>query len=167
MQCATHPNTETELACGKCEKPICPKCLYHTPVGVRCRECANLKRLPQYNISAAYLARGFGAALVAGAILGTIWGVVIPFSFSFFFGLIVGLGLGYGVGEAVSQATNRKVGLPLQVLAAGGVVVAYLVRSAILASAFRGIDVLDILTNDVFGYIVVGLGAFIAVGRVR
>ncbi len=167
MQCSTHPDTETELACGKCETPICPQCLYHTPVGVRYRECANLKRLPQYNISAAYLARGFGAALVAGAILGTIWGVVIPFSFSFFFGLIVGLGLGYGVGEAVSQATNRKVGLPLQALAVGGVIVAYLVRSAILASAFRGIDVVDILLNDMFGYIVVGLGAFIAVGRLR
>lgn len=167
MQCAKHPNTETELACGKCETPICPKCLHYTPVGTRCRECANLKRLPQYNISFVYLARGFGAAVVAGAILGTIWGVVIPFSFSFFFGLIVGLGLGYGVGEAVSQATNRKVGLPLQVLAAGGVVVAYLVRSAILASAFRGVDVVNILTNDMLGYIVVGLGAFIAVGRLR
>ena len=42
-----------------------------------------------------------------------------------------------------------------------------LVRSAILASAFRGVDVLDILTEDLFGYIVVGLGVFIAVGRVR
>jgi hypothetical protein len=141
--------------------------MHHTPVGARCRECANLKRLPQYNISAVYLARGFGAALVAGAILGTIWGVVIPFSFAFFLGLVVGLGIGYGVGEAVSQATNRKAGLPLQVLAAGGVIVAYLIRSAILASAFRGIDVLDILTDDVFGYIVVGIGVFVAVGRVR
>ena len=167
MQCATHPDTETELACGKCEKPICPKCLYHTPVGVRCRECANLKRLPQYNISAAFLARGFGAALVSGAVLGSIWGLVIPFSFSFFLGLLVGVGLGYGVGEAVSIATNRKAGVPLQALAVGGVIIAYLVRSAILASSFRNIELIDIVTDDIFGYIVVVLGAIMAAGRVR
>ena len=27
MKCATHADTETELRCGHCEKPICPKCM--------------------------------------------------------------------------------------------------------------------------------------------
>ncbi len=126
-----------------------------------------LRRLPQYEISSGHLVRGLGAALVSGAVLGIVWGTLLPFAAFFLFGLLLGLGLGYGVGEAVSAATNRKVGPPLQAIAAVGVVVAYLVRSAILASALRGIAITDIVTNDIFGYIVVTLGVFVAIGRVR
>ena len=167
MQCAAHPSVETELACGKCEKPICPRCLYHTPVGARCRDCANIRRLPQYQISPAYLLRGLGAALGSGIVLGGLWGVLLPFGPGFLFGLLVGFGLGYAVGEAVSAATNRKVGATLQALAAGGVVVAYLVRSAVLASTLRGFPVSDIVTNDLFGWIVVVLGVVVATSRLR
>jgi hypothetical protein len=167
MQCATHPSVETELACGKCGKAICPRCLHHTPVGARCGACANVKPPPTYDVSAGYLLRGAIAALVTGAVLGVLWGALLPFGASFFFGLLLGLGLGYGAGEAVSLATNRKAGPPLQALAAAGVLVAYLVRSAILASAFKNVAVTDIVTDDVFGYVVVVLGVIIAIGRVR
>jgi len=168
MQCTEHPSVETELACGKCETPICPRCLYHTPVGARCRSCANIRRLPMYNLSAGHLLRGLGAALVSGTVLGVVWGtVLLPFSLLFFFGLAIGAGVGYVVGEAVSMAANRKIGLPLQVMAAAGVVLAYLVRSAILISAVRHIDVIDIAIDDVFGYIAVILGVVVAVNRLR
>ncbi len=167
MQCAAHPSVETGLACSKCGKPICPRCLQQTPVGARCRECANLRPLPQFQISAVYLLRGLGAALGVGAALGLVWGLLIPFSASFFFGLLVGLGLGYAVGEAVSLATNRKVGRQLQALAAGGVVLAYVVRTLLVAADLRHVGVVDILTDDLFGYIVVGLGVVVAIGRLR
>ena len=167
MQCAAHPSVETELACSKCGKAICPRCLYHTPVGARCRECANIRRLPTFQISPVFLLRGLAAALAAGIAMGGLWGLLIPFNSSFFFGLLLGLGLGYAVGETVSLSTNRKIGLPLQVFAGAGVVVAYLVRSAILASPFKHIALMDIVTNDMLGYIVVILGVVIAVGRVR
>lgn len=167
MQCATHPSVETELACGKCGKPICPRCMHYTPVGTRCRACADLRPLPTYQISAGHLIRGLGAALLIGAGLGVIWGVLFPFGAFFFFGLLLGLGLGYAVGEAVSIGTNRKAGPPLQAIAAGGVVVAYLMRSAILASAFGNVAILDIVTEDIFGYIVVVVGIVVAMGRVR
>jgi len=167
MQCATHPSVETELACGKCGKPICPRCLVHTPVGARCRECANLRKLPQFVISPAFLLRGGGAALGAGVALGGLWGVLIPFQAGFFFGFLVGLGLGYAVGEAVSVATNRKAGPPLQALAAAGVIVAYLVRSVVLAARLRGYGFTDIVTDDLLGYIVVLLGIVVAMGRLR
>jgi hypothetical protein len=167
MQCETHPSVETELACGKCGKAICPRCLHHTPVGARCRECANLRRLPQYDISVPYFLRAAGAALAVGVVLGGLWGLLIPFGVFFFLGLILGLGVGYAVGEAVSLAANRKVGPVLQGVAAGGVVVAFLVRSAILASSFKGYSITDIVTGDLFGLIVVGIGVFVAIGRVR
>jgi hypothetical protein len=167
MQCATHPSVETELACGKCGKPICPRCLVYTPVGTRCRECANIRRLPQYNIPASFLLRGAGAALVAGAVLGAVWGWFFPFGLSFFFGLLVGAGLGYAIGESVSIATNRKVGPPLQALAALGVIVAYLVHALVLVSSFKDVEFMDVVRRDQFGYVVVILAAVVAMGRVR
>jgi len=162
MQCAAHPSVETELACGKCETPICPKCLHYTPVGVRCRSCANLKRLPQYDLSVVYMARGLGAALAVGAFTGAIWGI-IPFGF---LGLLIGLGAGYVIGEAVSIATNRKVGTRVQVIASVGVVLAFVIRSALLIS-LRNWEIADILLNDMFGLLAFGLAIVVAVGRLR
>ena len=167
MQCEAHPSVETGLACSKCGKSICPRCLYQTPIGARCRECANIRRLPMYHISVAYLARGAGAALVAGVAVGGLWGVFVPFRGIFFLGLLAGLGVGYAVGEAVSQATNRKAGPPLQALAATGVVVAYLIRGAILASAWKGVGIGDIITIDLGGLIALAIGVAVAMGRVR
>lgn len=166
MQCVAHPSVETGLACSKCGKAICPRCLYHTPVGARCRECANLRRLPQYDISLQYLARGLGAALVVGLVLGFAWGWLVP-NPALFLGLIVGFGLGYAIGESVGLATNRKVGPSLQVIAALGVILAYVIRTFVLASDLRHIGFVDIITDDIFGYIVVGLGIVIAIGRLR
>jgi hypothetical protein len=167
MQCATHPSVETELACGKCGKPICPRCLVHTPVGARCRECANLRRLPQYNISAPYLARAAGASALAGAVLGVLWGVVLPWGIGLYFGVIVGLGLGYLVGEAVSIATNRKSGTPLQVIAGLGIILAFVMRDAVLASDWKGVSTTDLLRRDGLGYLVVLFAIFVASTRLR
>ncbi len=38
--CAKHPNVQTALACGKCGRFICPRCITHTPLGMRCADCA-------------------------------------------------------------------------------------------------------------------------------
>jgi hypothetical protein len=126
-----------------------------------------VRRLPTYNISAAYLLRGLAAALLAGLAAGAVWGFFLPFNVSIFLGLLAGLGLGYAVGEAVSVAANRKAGPPLQAVAVIGVVVAYLVRCAILASAVRGVELGEILREDLFGYAVVIVGALSAIGRLR
>ena len=99
--------------------------------------------------------------------MGLVWGLLIPSPALFLFGLLIGLGLGYAVGGAVSLATNRKVGPQLQVLAAGGVVLAYVVRTALLAAELPRFGFLDIVTDDLFGYIVVGLAVVVAIGRLR
>ena len=46
LHCAAHPQVETYLRCGRCETPICPRCLIQTPVGSRCRDCAQIRKLP-------------------------------------------------------------------------------------------------------------------------
>ena len=40
MRCAKHSDVETSVSCGRCEKPVCVRCMVHTDVGVRCRDCA-------------------------------------------------------------------------------------------------------------------------------
>lgn len=37
--CYRHSDRETWVTCGRCGKPLCPDCMMHGPVGVRCREC--------------------------------------------------------------------------------------------------------------------------------
>jgi hypothetical protein len=159
MQCATHPSVETELACGRCGTPICPRCLVYTDVGVRCRSCANVRRVPTYDVPALFLFRGIAAAAISGVTLGVAWRILLPFNTGFFFGFLVAFGLGYAVGESVSWATNRKRGPTLQGIAAAGVVAAYLVRNALFGEL--------IPANDVFGYVVVAVGIMVAIGRLR
>ncbi|MGH2963102.1 MAG: rhomboid family intramembrane serine protease [Solirubrobacterales bacterium] len=38
--CYRHPNRETNVSCSRCGRPICPECMYDSPVGMRCPECA-------------------------------------------------------------------------------------------------------------------------------
>jgi len=125
MKCALHPDTETNLRCGKCGQPICPKCLVQTPVGARCPQCAAMKRLPVFKVSALYYVRAIAASLATGGVLGAVWPFV---PLEGYFWLLIALGVGYAVGQAVSLSVNRKRGPGLQAIAAVGVVVSYVVR---------------------------------------
>ena len=82
MRCATHPEVETNLKCGKCGKLICPKCLVQTPVGARCSDCAKLRKLPVYRVSTQYYLRAIGTGLGMAVVCGAAWGLIerlIPF----------------------------------------------------------------------------------------
>lgn len=113
LRCAAHPKTETYLRCGKCEKPICPRCMIQTPVGARCRSCAGLRRLPMFDVRPMDLARGFFSAVAAGAAGGVALMYVSAMPGVGFFGFILMALLGYGVGEAASAAARRRRGRSL------------------------------------------------------
>ncbi len=38
--CYRHPKIATRLACGRCGRPVCTKCVVLGPAGPRCRECS-------------------------------------------------------------------------------------------------------------------------------
>ena len=40
MYCYRHPKEATRLSCGRCDRPICTKCVVIGPAGPRCPECA-------------------------------------------------------------------------------------------------------------------------------
>lgn len=118
LYCTNHPQRGTVLRCGKCERPMCTDCLIHTPVGLRCRQCANIRPSPIYDVKAGRLllatAAGLAVAVVAGMV---VFAFVRPFALwlSWAYGLLVG--------EAVSAAANRKRGPNLQLITIASIIV--------------------------------------------
>ena len=97
--------------------------------------------------------------MAAGAALGAVWGLLLPGDYGFFT-VFIGAGVGYGIGESVSLATNRKLAPALQVTAALGVLLAFVIRNLIWTGAVLVVD-------DLFGYIAFVIGIIVAMGRLR
>ena len=128
MQCANHPDIETNLRCGKCGKPICPKCLVQTPVGARCRDCAKLSVLPTYRIPGKYYLRAVGGALGMAIVIGLAWGFISNYIPYIFLNLLLAAGFGFAIGEITGLTVNRKRGLWLAVIGGVAVALSYVVR---------------------------------------
>ena len=161
MKCATHPDAETNLRCGKCDKPICPRCMVQTPVGARCRDCARLYTLPTYRVSARYYLRAIGTALGMAIICGLIWGIIAGFIPFFYLNLLIASGVGYAIGEVISLSANRKRSRGLATIAGIAVVLSYLVS----IFSFGGLPFG--LLHIVLDLAAVILGIFFAVNRFR
>ena len=145
--CATHPDVETGLSCGKCGKYICPRCVIQTPVGGRCGDCARGKTVPTYDVQPTYYLRASLAGGLVAAAGGIIW-FLLPLGIP----SILAIGVAYLVGEAISRAANRKRGTGL-VVVAGLSMTLFAVISGLLAS--------------VFGLLSLGVAIFVALRRVR
>ena len=161
MRCAAHPNVETNLRCGKCGKPICPKCMVQTPVGARCPDCAKLYKLPTFRVTARHYLRAAGAALGMAIVGGIIWGLLqglLPF---FFLSLLLAAGVGYAIGEVVSLSVNRKRSRWLATIAGIGVAISYLISIFFFGRLPFG------LINIVISLAALVLGVYIAVTRLR
>lgn len=120
--CARHRKVRTRLRCGRCERPICPRCTVYGPTGARCRDCASNRSAHIYQVGAAQLLFAFGVALglgLVGALL-----VRLPL------GLLVLLYapvVGTLIGKVVSRVTHGKRGIKVAVAASAGVIVGSLV----------------------------------------
>lgn len=161
MKCAYHPDAETNLRCGKCDKPICPKCMVQTPVGARCRDCAGLGKLPTFSVSARYYLIAAGTALGMAIACGAVWGLIAWLVPVFFLNLLLAAAAGYAIGEVTSISVNRKRGTGLAVL--GGIAVA---ASYAVTLFFPGVLPFG-LFSIIYHIIAVALGIFIAVTRLR
>lgn len=163
MRCAAHPEVETSLACGKCGKPICPKCLVQTPVGARCRECAKLKRLPTYEIAAPHYLKAVGVGLCLAVVLGIVWGLlseIIPF---IYLEIVIAAVVGYVIGELTSLTVNHRRGTALQIIAGISLVLSYLVSNIHLSGGMFTFFVYFSL----YDLLALALGIFIAASRLR
>lgn len=163
--CKKHPRVETNLRCGKCSELICPDCMVHTPVGVRCGDCAKVRRVPTYDVSGQFLTRG----AIAGVLLGIAFGVLfllifgvlpraIPSSGLFrVFDVLWPLmfaGMGMVTGVGISLAVNRKRGKSLKFVAAGSILMAYMIMS------FFGV-----VDRSLFGMLATAAAFYLAIKR--
>ncbi len=164
--CATHTNVETGLACGRCERFICPRCMIQTPVGSRCGDCARVRKSPVFDVTAKQYLMASVAAVGLGTVLGVV-GALLRIEIGWFLFLtgILAAGIGYLVGEAVSVAANRKRGQGLALIAASGVVIAFAaatITTLAQPEAYR-YDLFNIVT----AVLLLALAVYISVGRVR
>ena len=161
MRCATHPEVETILRCGKCGKPICPRCMVQTPVGARCPDCARLQRLPTYQVPATYFFRAGGAGLGMAIVCGVIWWAIDWIIPLFSFSILLASGAGYVIGEVISRVVNRKRGTILAIIAGIALALSYSVTLILEGGFPSGI------LNIVYDLVALALGIFIAVSRLR
>ena len=160
MRCATHPDVETNLSCGRCGNPICPKCMVQTLVGPRCPDCANLKRLPTYEISLRQYLIAVGVGMGVAAAAGLLWAVIWWAIHFLFLSILIAAGIGYAIGELISVATNRKRGPGLQTIAGISMVVSFAVYYLAIYYFFTP-------WFSLYSIIGLALGILIAVARLR
>jgi len=163
MRCVYHPDVETGLRCGKCGRPICPKCLVQTPVGARCPDCARLYKLPTFSVSTKYYLRAVGTGVGIAIVCGIVWEIIIgvvPLNLN----LLLAPGAGYVIGEVVSLSVNRKRSRGLAAVAGNCVVISYLVT---ILSPWGVHFSLSSILYLVIDLLALALGIFVAVTRLR
>ncbi len=136
LHCYRHPGTETLLRCGRCERPICTRCQISTPVGMRCRECAQVKRIALANRPtelAIAAAAGLGTAIAGTLVLD----VLLSTPYLGMFGIFAYAALGYVVGWATSSAAKGKRSRDLAIVAVVTFALGYLL-AAVAAVTFSG-----------------------------
>lgn len=160
--CKRHPNAESNVACGRCGDPICPRCMVHAPVGVRCPDCGRSRPTPTFDVTPAFLARGIGAGVAVALVCGVAFAVVsivayenLPYNFSRFVAPLLIATLGYLIGTSVSLATNRKRGTKLKFV--GGL--STLLGFSIMVFVTGGI------TLNLFGMVAAAVAFYVAINR--
>ena len=155
--CARHPETLTNVSCNRCDAPVCPQCMIHSPVGIRCPDCGQATPLPTYEVSTSHLVRAVAASVLIGLGGGLVVGLILGLlHLGLFLFALVMAGFGYVVSEGVSRASDQKQGRSLQIVAAGGVLIG-------------GALALIVSPNPIhlFDLIGVGLGVYVSFIRLR
>lgn len=167
--CVRHPGVETVVACGRCDAPLCTQCMIFTPVGVRCKDCAQLRRLPQYQLTTRVYLRVIPGALVLALVMGYLLSLV-PLRVGFLGGFVVGL----AVGEGLRRLSGYKQGREMEIIAGATVVVAVLSSNAFPIVRAQGLDslglALSVMTsqqNLIYNALGIVIGVFMAVQRLR
>jgi hypothetical protein len=164
--CKSSWHADSALECGRCGVTICPDCLVHTPGGMRCKPCANLKRPPMYELSAGHYALAVGIALLLAIPMGVVGALFIPPGRLGFFGILIGFFIGSGIGSllatAITRVTRGKRGTGMQLIAVAGIVVLLLVRQFLGA----GLD-LRVLSFDLVAPVTGFVAASVAWQRLR
>lgn len=123
--CHRHPDRETWVRCGRCDRPICPRCAMQGPVGFRCKDCGKPAFDPLTSFTPVQALAGAGIALGSGFLVALIAAQVG------FLSIFVGYFGGGLVAAAVLRATGDKRGPAMGAILFGGIVVGGLIAFGI------------------------------------
>jgi hypothetical protein len=117
-----------------------------------------------------------GVAVGLSLVCGVGWSIFRGFPIlGPYLSFLIALAVGYIMGEAISLSTNRKRGRGLQVIAGVGVLLSYLfsrlpLLALVVAPALGALALVPALVaafSDIFSLIMVAVGIFMAVSRLR
>lgn len=174
LRCYRHPDRETWVRCGRCDRPICTRCAMQGPVGFRCRDCGKPVRDPLTSLTPAQAVLGFLVAAGAGAVSG--W-ITLQLGY---WGIFIGFFAGGIIADLVMRVTGFKRGPRMAVVLLGGIaagallaaLLGFLLAGAQLAAAGGGSGI-DLLFLTYLGVqapwlaICAGAAMFGAWGRLR
>ncbi len=110
--CYRHPDRETWVSCGRCDRPICTRCAMQGPVGLRCADCGKPAFDPLTSLTTGQAVGAFLIALIGGLVVSMIAPRIG------FFGLI----LAYLGGGFTADMTMRSIGFKAGPMIAGLVI---------------------------------------------
>jgi hypothetical protein len=128
--CAKHPKEETVIRCASCDKPICPKCMVSTPVGMKCPDCGLSRGGVLFTVSPARFVLAGITAFTAGIIAAVIGEA------GMFFLIFVSIAYGYFAGGMILKASGMKRGIKMEILAGSGMVIGALAFKLLPAIVF-------------------------------
>ena len=168
MECYRHPKIETLLCCGKCDRPICPKCTIYGPAGTRCRECSSLNSSPLFQVGVDKLALGISVCLCASVAVGVGLGFLSTLGFLLIWGGLLGGGF---IAEALLRSTGRKRGSKMEIIAGVcsvvGLFIGHLLWRILSGAPFTSEAILSQLQHHPFYVLSMLIAAGTAVSRIR
>jgi len=125
LHCYRHPDRVTYVRCGRCDRPICPKCAMQGPVGFRCKTCGKPANDALTSFTARQLVLGMATSLVTSTI-----GGIIGLRLGFFV-ILIGFFAGGLIADAVMRFTGYKRGPVMAVVLLGGIALGTLVAGVL------------------------------------
>lgn len=119
--CYRHPDRQTWVSCGRCDRPICTSCAMQGPVGLRCKTCGKPAFDPLTSFTPTQLVLGTATALLAGMLTGFIATRIG------FFSIFVAYFAGAIIADLVARVTGYKRGPVMLAIVFGGIAVGILV----------------------------------------
>ena len=165
---------ETNIACARCDDPICPQCLVYTPVGNKCRACSDIGGPEMFKVAQSDLIRGavlggIGAAAIGaagGALAWALWRIPIfeglPVTVWWIVVIALNFAGAFASGYILRYIVGDKYANSLRILAATLGLVFFIVELIVTSSL--GIVILVLNMPGLVGF---AIGAFYAMNRYK
>ncbi len=181
-ECPRDQGVETNLRCGQCGDPICPRCMVYAPVGSKCPDCASIGGPVMFKVTQNDLIRigivaglaALGIGIASAVTLVALWSLdILAGVNSSIWLIVVGVAefLGVmGVTYAMQLVAGTKYSTSLRIMAAGLALLFYLTQVMaieIMAGMFTELLIGPGIVVHLPGLIGFGFGTYYAMQRFK